>query len=90
MIYQLANGKVIHLSVEEFLDLTDDEVIELNRSNGGEIEPSPWAGSSILPSKKDIPLEYIDNEDDDSDKHVDVNSLESDEYPELSDFDDLT
>jgi len=29
MIYQLPNGRVIHLSLEQYLDMTDDELHEL-------------------------------------------------------------
>ena len=30
MIYQLPNGRIIELSIEEYLSLTDDEIRDLN------------------------------------------------------------
>ncbi len=30
MIYQLPNGRIIHLSLEQYLDMTDQELQELN------------------------------------------------------------
>lgn len=39
MLYQLPNGKVIYMSVEEFLSLSDQELHDLAHSGYGE-EPS--------------------------------------------------
>lgn len=39
MLYQLPSGKVLHLSVEEYLSLSDRELHELTNSGGGS-EPS--------------------------------------------------
>ena len=47
MIYQLPNGKIIHLSIEEYLDLTDQDVQYLMSINAGNHASSPWHGSSI-------------------------------------------
>ena len=34
MIYQLPNGRIIEISLEMYLDLTDDEIKDLNGLNG--------------------------------------------------------
>lgn len=47
MIYQLPNGKVINLSVEEYLDLTDHDIQYLISVNAGDHVTSPFYGSSI-------------------------------------------
>ena len=47
MIYQLPNGKIIHLSVEEYLDLTDQDIQYLMSVNAGDHPTSPWYGSAI-------------------------------------------
>lgn len=47
MIYQLPNGKVIVITIEEFLDLTDNDIQFLMSVNAGEYSPSPWYGSAI-------------------------------------------
>lgn len=63
MLYQLPNGKVIYMSVEEFLSLSDQELHELAHSGYGE-EPS-YNTSFAKPSrkKKDEP-NYIDKASD--------------------------
>ena len=40
MLYQLTNGKVIYLSIEEYLSLTDLELHELANSGYGDEAPS--------------------------------------------------
>lgn len=46
MIYQLPNGKVIYVSVEEFLSLTDDELsIIVNNSPGEHVSQEMFYGS---------------------------------------------
>lgn len=47
MQYQLPSGKVIHLSVEEYLSLSDEDIQNLTASNLGDYATSPWEGSAI-------------------------------------------
>jgi hypothetical protein len=47
MYYQLPNGKVVHISVEEYLNLKDRDVQYLLSINAGEYISNPWSGSSI-------------------------------------------
>lgn len=47
MIYQLPNGKIIHLSVEEYLDLTDQDIQYLMSVNAGNYAGSPFHASAI-------------------------------------------
>lgn len=47
MIYQLPNGKVIHITVEEYLDLTDQDIQYLISINAGNHVHSPWHGSVV-------------------------------------------
>lgn len=51
-MYQLPNGKVIHLTVEEYLDLTDNDMQYLMSVNAGEYTNSPFTGSVIRNRKK--------------------------------------
>lgn len=57
MLYQLPNGKVIRISIEEFLDLSDQDIQYLMSVNAGEYPSGMWQGSSI---KKDNEYEELD------------------------------
>lgn len=60
MIYQLPNGKVIHLTVEEYLDLSDQDIQYLMGINAGDYSPSPFYESAIRNKAKKDPDEDID------------------------------
>lgn len=64
MIYQLPNGKAIEISVEQYLDMTDQELAGLNAYPVGENIEDPWFGSvlSKLPPP-DVELDDIIIED---------------------------
>ncbi len=47
MLYQLPNGKVITLTVEEYLDLTDSDIQYLVSLDAGDGSYSPWHQSAI-------------------------------------------
>ncbi len=47
MIYQLPNGKVIEISVESFLDMSDDELNNLVAYNFGEEVQNPFFASAL-------------------------------------------
>lgn len=52
MQYQLPTGKVINLSVEEYLSLSDQDIQDLTASNLGDYATSPWEGSIIKKPNK--------------------------------------
>lgn len=54
MLYQLSNGKVIEMSTEQFVEMSDEELEYLIGFNYGEVLENPWFGSAI--SKKNISL----------------------------------
>lgn len=64
LIYQLPNGKCIRLSLEEYLELTDEEINYIVSLDYGESAVNPWAGSVLPTNSKSLRLES-DNEDDD-------------------------
>lgn len=47
MLYQLPNGKVIHLTIEEFLDLSDADIQYLVSINYGETIIDPFHKSAM-------------------------------------------
>jgi len=60
VIYQLPNGKVIEISVEAFLDMSDDELNNLIAYNYGEEVQNPFFGSAL--DGKNMILEDEDTE----------------------------
>lgn len=70
MLYQLPNGKVIEISTEQFVEMSDEELEYLIAYNFGEVQENPWFGSvlskrfieeplisEILPDLTEIPDE---------------------------------
>jgi hypothetical protein len=53
MLYQLPNGKVVHLSIEEYLDLTDEDVQYLMAIDYGEHILNPFTGSAVDKNTKE-------------------------------------
>jgi len=47
MNYQLPNGKVIYLTVEEYLDLTDEDIQYLISIDYGDTIVNPFSGSAV-------------------------------------------
>lgn len=47
MLYQLPNGKVVNLSIEEFLDLTNEDIQYLMSIDYGEHIRDPFKGSAV-------------------------------------------
>ena len=66
ILYQLPNGKVVYLTVEEYFALSDEEFNSIVHSNVGDIAPSkPFFGTSTESSQTeqaedtDKNLDYI-------------------------------
>lgn len=58
MLYQLPNGRTIELSVEQYLDMTDDDFEYLIAQNYGDELEDPWFGSVLhKPAPPDIYVE---------------------------------
>lgn len=81
MLYQLPNGKVVHLSIEEYLDLTDEDVQYLMSIDYGEYIRDPFTGSAV---DKNTQEKYYDFEFLPQDEE-DINNVICDDTP----FDDI-
>ena len=81
MLYQLPNGKVIHLSIEEYLDLTDEDIQYLMSIDYGEHIRDPFTGSAVEKNtrEKHYDFEFLSQDDED------LNDIVSDDIP----FDDI-
>lgn len=93
MIYQLPNGKVINISIEEYLDLDDQDIQYLMSINAGNYATSPFYGSVIRKKKDYNPEEDIDKsmdyEEEDPDRsHGDNIGGEDIILDDISDFPD--
>lgn len=52
MIYQLPSGKIIYISFEQFLELTDEDEQYLRSTNEGDYPSSIWQDSVIKKKSK--------------------------------------
>ena len=57
MLYQLPTGKVIEISTEQFIDMTDEELEYLIAYNYGDSLENPWFGSVLSKGSPDTPEE---------------------------------
>ena len=85
MLYQLPNGKVVHLSMEDYLNLTEKDVQYLLSINAGDYISNPWSESAISRSRRapDEDEEYEEDEDDGTDYY----EFDEDFFP--PEFDDI-
>lgn len=78
MLYQLPNGKVIEISTEQFVDMTDEELEYLIAYNYGDIQENPWFGSILIKQikedfeKEDVPIDLTDVPENDKINFLDI------------------
>jgi hypothetical protein len=83
MLYQLPNGKVVNISVDDYLNLTDEDIQALVALNFGEYATSYWFGSCInqteAPEKlmKDVSMLSFEEQDEylDNLSNIDINNI---------------
>ena len=96
MLYQLANGRVIHLSIEEYLNLSDNDIQDLNGMNIGDYPTSHWHDSVIRNEKKtvikkEITLDYeLDSDEVSPSVTISLDSLTVDEVETINNIEDTT
>jgi hypothetical protein len=81
MLYQLPNGKVVNLSVEEYLDLTDEDIQYLMSIDFGDHIINPFTGSAVENNTREkyYDFEFLPQDEED------INNIISDDIP----FDDI-
>lgn len=87
MIYQLKNGQIIHISLEEYLTLTDEELDWLSRANTGSgVESSMLYNRASYREKNrkySVDIDYdLESDDVQSNEPLDINNI-IDEATEL-------
>jgi len=81
MIYQLPNGKVINISIDQYLEMTDQDIQYLMSINGGDYATNPFTDSAALDNAKEkvYDFDYLPSDEED------VDNIISDDEP----FDDI-
>lgn len=78
MLYQLPNGKVISITIEEYISLTDEDVQDLVALNLGKHPTSHWHGSAIK-----FPKHHISEEEEEEPiKRYDIEFMSFEELEE--------
>ena len=77
MLYQLPNGKVIYLTVEQYLDLTDLDIQYLMSIDYGDHIVNPFTDSAVVQNTKENYYDFDYLPDDESD----YNNIISDDEP---------
>lgn len=96
-MYSLPNGKVIFLTIEEYLSLTDEDIQILIASNRGEQPNNPFYGSIIKSSNKSSSKDDNDfyNKDgldieEESEEFYNENKIDLDNLPDSLNLDNLS
>lgn len=80
MYYQLPNGKVITITIEQYLEITDLDIQYLMSIDYGEHIIDPFTGSAVEKnSNKEYDFDFVNSEE------YDINNIADD----LSPFDDI-
>ena len=80
MYYQLQNGKVVYLSIDEYLELTDLDIQYLMSIDYGEYIIDPFTGSAVEKNnQKEYDFEFVSLDDEE------IENISSDDDP----FDDI-
>jgi hypothetical protein len=84
MLYQLPNGKVIYITLEQYLELTDEDIHYMISINHGEHLINPFTDSAVVENTKEryYDFDYLPNDEEDDKCH---NDIMSDDVP----FDDI-
>lgn len=93
MLYQLSNGKVVSLTIDEYLNLTDEDIQGLVALNIGKTPTSNWHGSVIkrprIIDDEEIPdaieflsLEELDERDNQFNR-IDINNIPDEDDSEF-------
>lgn len=95
MLYQLPSGRVIHLSIEQYLDLSDDDIQQLMAQNAGDYVRNPFYKSAISKSKKAVEDPEDELEEESIDYTPDTDEIASEqpiiqEETDLQDFPDIS
>ena len=76
MYYQLQNGKVVYLSIDEYLELTDLDIQYLMSIDYGEYILDPFTGSAVeKTNQKEYDFDFVSLDDEE------IGDIPSDDDP---------
>lgn len=85
MLYQLPNGKVVHLTVEEYLELTDLDIQYLMSIDYGNFIIDPFSGSAVeKTNQKTYDFEFVNMDDAESYENIPSDDIPFDDIIDLS------
>lgn len=86
MLYQLSNGKVIYLTIEQYLDLTDLDIQYLIAMDAGDFTPNPFHDSALNNKivEKEYDFSYI-TDDENEINYIISDDLSIDDIIDLND-----
>ncbi len=84
MLYQLPNGKVIEISTEQFVEMSDEELEYLIAYNYGDVQENPWFGSVLVKQVREdfyeeLPTDLTEVPEDDKINFLDIDYQADDE-----------
>lgn len=85
MQYQLPNGKVIHLSIDEYLNLTDEDIQYLMAIDYGEYIINPFVGSAVETNNREKQYDFETLNQDDDEFDIISDDIPFDDIIDLSD-----
>lgn len=85
MHYQLSNGKVIYLTVEQYLDLSDEDIQYLIAHDFGEHAPNPFTDSVVISGKEEKHYDFDYLPDDETENDVISDDDPFDDIVDISD-----
>lgn len=70
MLYQLPNGKVIFLTIDQYLDLTDEDIQFMISTNTGDYCHNPFTDSAVVHNAREkfYDFDYLHDDDDENNK----------------------
>lgn len=86
-MYQLPNGKVIHLTIEEYLELTDEDIQYLMSKDFGDHVANPFTQSAVSKNSKEKSYDFSFIPEEDRDINDDDSGL--DDIVDIMDFPDM-
>jgi len=81
MFFQLPTGKTIYLTIDEYLNLTDNDILYLVATNSGDTIVNPFAGSAVNKNAKEKhSLEDYSYLEDEVEISIDITIINIDDF----------
>ena len=86
MQYQLPNGKVINISINEYLNMTDDILEYYIASHAGETMNNPFTGSVLSENVKEKTYDFQFLKEEEESKEISFEDLSEDDIKNLEEM----